>query len=280
MYKFIIAIACVLCVSSAVFGQTRFNNHNPHLQQQHLDFNDVLIQQKRVEFDAEYFLGLDGYFTLVDELEFAKAQRLTQERLKKTEEEKQQDRAVINGLIEQNKKVQELNQKLLEQNQKIIDILLKGGITVKPDPVTPLPTPIEPIPEPVPEPAPTPIQPVEPELVEPEPVTPSEPDSTKASQLDNSVFALFTKSRGGCVNCHGNETQEGGLQLVGEESGKKWLLNASLADRVIIYDRVANIDLKKRGLKTMPVGGPLFTTEEVNTVRLWMNERAQQEKKR
>jgi len=168
----------------------------------------VDVIQKTVEFDAEYFLGLQGYYDVVNELQ---------------EREYTKDKDIIRKQSDQiDKLIQLLEQSLRE----------KTGEVTKPTPQ----------PEPQPE----------------------------VSDLNKRVFDIFTKS---CVDCHGDKSPKKGLQLVGQDpDGTKWLSDLSLAKRVLVYDHTAGIDLKSRGKKLMPLGGPALLDAEVETLRLWMIE--------
>lgn len=207
----------------------------------------VDVLQKRVEFDAEYFLGYDGYYDVVNELqaqEYAKDKDII---LKQTE---QVDKLI--GLLEQ----------VLKDKQS------------NPAPADPAPKPEEkPKPKSKPDkPAPKPEQPPE-----PKPVDPGLEPKVGDLELNSKVYRIFSES---CASCHGPTSAKAGLQLVGQdEDGTKWLSNSTLENRVLVYDHTAGIKLKERGKKLMPLGGPALPDEEVETLRLWMIAKAEEIKK-
>lgn len=183
---------------------------------------DVNVLQKRVEFDSQYFLGLEGYYDVGNQLQ--------QQRI-------EQDRDVIS------KQSQQLD-RLLGLLEEIVKQKREGSPTKQKVPTVDLPdTNVE--------------------------VGPSPNESSK---IDISVYKIFKES---CFACHGTNSPKAGLQLVGDG----WLTDLSLEDRVLAYDHVAGINLKNRGKKLMPLGGPPLSDEDVELVRLWMIDKAEKIKR-
>ncbi len=194
-----------------------------------VDHVDVL--QKRVEFDAEYFLGYNGYYDVVEEL---RAQEYVR------------DKDILLKQTEQVDKLISLLEQVLKQQTSTSD-KDKNDKTEK----------------------------------QPKADKPKENDDNKTAKnipLNNKVFKIFKEQ---CASCHSNSSKKAGLQLVGkDDDGTEWLADLPLEYRVITYDLVAGINLKERGKKLMPLGGPALSDEEVETIRLWMIAKAEELKKK
>lgn len=253
MFKNIVAIviAFIFTISPALTwadGYGSFNNGhvvNRHqdkfLVQNQFDFNDVIVQQKVVEFDSDYFLGVNGYYDVVNQLQY---------------EDQYQDQQLLQQKEAQIDRLIRLVEELVRDRQG------SGPITQpEPQPV-PQPQP-QPEPQPWPEPAPQP---------QPEPTVPSPAADTN---LDKAVFEIFTAN---CRNCHGPDSAKAGLQLVGQdEDGTYWLNDLPLWDRVDVHDRVNGVNLRERGLKRMPIG-EILPDDEVEIIRLWVVQKAKEQK--
>lgn len=258
-------------IGSAYNGQNynqQFHDHNKKqfLIKNEFDFNDVIVKQKQVEFDASYFLGLKGYYDVVNQLQYEDAYNDRQLLLQKDQQLEQ----VIGALTELVKQRSDKDPEVAELI-KLVNLLIQER-QGSPPVVVPTPTP-QPQPQPEPTPTPEPTPQPQPQPI-PEPVPAPEPTQPPTeSELDKAVFKIFIES---CKNCHGPASAKAGLQLIGQDDdGTNWLNDLSLEDRVKTYDRVAGIKLKERGLKLMPLGGPALPDDQVETLRLWMVQKAE-----
>jgi len=218
--KFIFALVLCLFVGTAS-GSNYYNNsyHN----------NDVVVLQKQVLFDSRYFLGVNGYYQVGQDI---------------------QQKAQQSKYDELNSRISNLegkSQLLEKQNQTLLQKIGPGPIA------PPQPTP-EPTPTPTPDPTPTP------------PTSENPPDQPiyTPTQLDKQVYQIFNTK---CITCHGADAKAG-LQLVKDGS----LLKPDLSDMVEIYDRVNGVDL--HGKARMPKGKPPLPTSDVNIIKAWMVEEA------
>lgn len=90
--------------------------------------------------------------------------------------------------------------------------------------------------------------------------------------LDEKVLALFKSNK--CDTCHG-EKATAGIQLV--KDGQ--LTDVMLAERVLIHNVTYGVGLEEQGKKLMPLNGEPLSDDDVETLRLWMLEKAEGERK-
>jgi mono/diheme cytochrome c family protein len=176
---------------------------------------DYVIRQKRVEFDSDYYLGVNGYYQVP---------RVIKEQ-----------------------KDNELQYKILEVLEKINAKLEENSVEVPTEPVKPS-TPTE----------------------------PETPDIEEVSNLDSQVYKIFKEN---CASCHIGDKAPKGIKLIGEENGQKFLYDLPLADRFMVWFTTRGVNLDKTGHKRMPVGGSALSDEDVNTLELWMHNKAVEELK-
>jgi cytochrome c553 len=98
---------------------------------------------------------------------------------------------------------------------------------------------------------------------------PAEPESTPSqyTELDKKVYAIF---RADCSSCHGTNPVNNSLSLINKDG----LPELTLASRNRIHDRVNNVGLAERGLAKMPKGNKTLGDEDVEAIRLWVQELA------
>ena len=232
----LMAILLLFPATSYAGGICRQNICAPRIQQ----FNTVEqfnVLQKNVEFDADYFVGYDGYYDTVNEL---------------NAREYSTDKDILLQKDEQLNRIIGLLETLINQ---------KTGGTA-----------------PLPIPAPQPSDPPEniPDWTEVDP--PADDDGWEKPEepaigdegLNVLTYNIFKNS---CAKCHSEDNPEGGLSLVG---GEGELMNLSLAQRVLVYDHTAGIDLARRQKKLMPLGKSPLSDADVETLRLWMIDKAEQ----
>ena len=92
------------------------------------------------------------------------------------------------------------------------------------------------------------------------------------TEVDANVAKIFKDS---CVACHGNESS---FALFGDDEKGEYLRNLPLATRTEIYNRVLGADLDIQEKARMPKGAPPLSDEEVSSLRLWMIQKANQER--
>jgi hypothetical protein len=220
------------------------------VRQQHNNVEQVIVEQRQVVFDDRYFHGDDGYYSV--------ANNIRQERYGEQANQKQK---ITDDKITE---IQKENAELKGKIDTLIG-LLKG-----------LPTTPTPPPQPIP--APTPVVPTNPPPVNPTPtppVTPNPPGNPPAAtQLDSGVFAIFNAK---CAKCHNQQNAKGNLQLV--DTTTNGLFYQDIFNRVEIYDRTNGVGLSARNKTKMPMGGVL-TDSEVETIRLWMIEESDRNRKK
>lgn len=184
--------------------------------------DNYIIKQKLVEFDNDYYQGVNGYYSTARSLR-------TREDVRKEQEN------------------EEIQLQILETLQRIESKLSTGDTPELPEvPQTPD------VPE---EPVPT--------------------ESPDVSDLNLKVFNIFKKN---CANCHNDTKSSKELALVGEENGEEFLYDLPLSDRVLIHHVTNNVNLDKTGHKLMPIGGPPLDNDSVETLRLWVVDKAKGEK--
>jgi hypothetical protein len=101
-------------------------------------------------------------------------------------------------------------------------------------------------------------------------------DPNIPSDLDQKVYNIFVDK---CSQCHSEGgTGGGGFELLGkdETTGNPVLYDLPLQERVLIYDLTADIALRERGKNRMPKGSPRLDEDSIETLRLWMIDKAEQ----
>jgi mono/diheme cytochrome c family protein len=94
------------------------------------------------------------------------------------------------------------------------------------------------------------------------------------SDLERQVFNIFKES---CVKCHSETTANGGLVLV--DNGVLTDIPAFVG--VLIHHRTNGINLNvAEGEARMPKGSVPLDTEKVETIRLWVVEKAKKDKEK
>lgn len=103
--------------------------------------------------------------------------------------------------------------------------------------------------------------------VQPPPI----PDVPQVSPLEAKVLKIYTEK---CAKCHADENDDGGLTLL--KDGKLVIHEDSkeeLAIRTNVFLRT-DAGLLQEGETRMPKGSPPLPDEDVNTLKLWMREKA------
>ena len=261
----------------------RFNNYNSTDRFRFDRFNRINIvdnfnvAQKNVEFDVDYFLGLNGYFSVPYQLDAQYGYRDQLVELKKQDGMDNMLRLLEQMMVMQLQQSQQAVQKAQECDpcnkcgKKACDCdnscHCKGECACGDQKKN--------------EPEPTPEPPVDdgnglvpdPPKEEPEKSTNKLPILNHNGDLDQAVANIFINS---CMDCHGTVGPRKGLTLIKEdENGQKFLKNLDLATRALVYDTVADINLKARGKKLMPLGGPKLPEAEIEILRLWMMAKAE-----
>lgn len=159
---------------------------------------------------------------------------------------------VADQLRFENQRVQQVQQnKTIEKQQEQIDKLLKI--------VNELVKKKSEEPKPVAPPNDTPV------INPPSPVVGS-------NALDLKVFRIFKTN---CASCHTGDSARKGFKLIGKAGSNEYLFNLSLQDRVIVHDVVSGKNLRERGKKLMPLGGPKLSDSDIEILRLWMVKEAE-----
>jgi len=97
------------------------------------------------------------------------------------------------------------------------------------------------------------------------------PDVPQVSPLEAKVLKIYTEK---CAKCHADENDDGGLTLL--KDGKLVIHEDSkeeLAIRTNVFLRT-DAGLLQEGETRMPKGSPPLPDEDVNTLKLWMREKA------
>lgn len=203
----------------------------------------VVVPRKQISIRSDLYLGQDGYYSMQN----LQAQRRMQEQMQKSQEQYDDK---LNTLIDQQKQITNLLGKVVE--------LLGGEKPSTPE-------------EPPTDNDPGPVNPPEggDDIPEPNPgANPNQP-----TDLDRKVFDIVKTN---CARCHTGEDSRGGFKILERVDGTALLLDLFVEERVLIYDSVANINLKNRGKKLMPLGGQMLPEDDIETLRLWMVEAAEE----
>ena len=227
LFKIAISVGVLLVLPLVLYGDeiivTREFGSN---------INDHEVFIKRVQFDSDYFLGIDGYYSVAPKVI-----------------ERSEQRSKIESIIQliKEEKNPEVKKSLGDVLKKLIDCIVKESIPNnygKHD---------------------EPSVPDNPD----EGQKPDNPNPDGPSQLDVKVFDLFVKR---CAKCHHDDKNGITLVKDKNGDGQyDTLVLHDLSDRVEIYDRVFGVDLDRRGKARMPKGKPL-SNEEVKLLYLWLVE--------
>lgn len=255
--KLIITMICGFAINNTaiIAGDCGIiSHHNQHCVIQQPTINTIItpvkktvvVEQHKVEFDANYFLGINGYYDVVNNLR--QNEQLADRNIIERQQD-QQDKLI--GVLESISRNQETALKQQELILQTISAVANGKQL--PKFATP---PIE--------------QPGIPQDQKPEQKPKPQPEqpSTPNNGLDQKVFSIFKKN---CSDCHGYNKADAGLQLVGkEENGEEWLADLTLPERTLVHYRTAGIGLKAHGDKLMPLNGTPLQDSDIETLRQWV----------
>ena len=239
-------------------GHYGYNNNvikDRHIQNDQFNINNKLnvvdnvdVLQKRVEFDANYFLGVDGYFSVANGLYGQYQNNQSQEVF--VRQSQQIDQLI--GLLQQVLKGQNVQipngNGHTNGNGHNGNGAANGHTNGNGKSEVPVPN----IPN----------------------------NGVGTTNLSDELnFAVFNIFQDNCASCHGADSPRAGFQVIAEDKeGNDGLVDLSLAQRINVFDLVAGINLQERGKKLMPLGGPPLPDEEVEILRLWAVAKAEQEK--
>lgn len=226
--KFLLSTAILLSMVSSVFAGNHFFSNNVAVK------NQVIVDQKIVEFDARYFLGQPGYYTTLNQIK---------------EERAEEDANSIKAE----------NQALRAQ----IELLIKLCNGNKPDP-----KPVEPTTPPV-----TPSEPTTPDEPTTG-GDGDNGGGYYVTELDEKAYAIFKNKCAQCHSEKASKGDWGnGSPVVLYKKDTDTLVLQPIENRALIHEVVRRVGLDDKGLSAMPPGGPL-PDEDVEVLYQWMQEEA------
>lgn len=104
-----------------------------------------------------------------------------------------------------------------------------------------------------------------------QPLPKPEDNTPPKSVLEEKVLKIYTEK---CAKCHADENDDGGLTLL---KGGKLVINENDKEELAIRTNVflrTDAGLLQEGETRMPKGSPPLSDEDVNTLKLWMREKA------
>lgn len=201
----------------------------------HYNYNNIaVVKQKIVEFDDRTYLGLDGYYSVGEQIrEKARIEKIAE------------DIELRTSLKEVAKALQDQNKLSKEGNLKL-ELLLKVLAGEK-----------------VPDPATKPVQPEQPEE-NPKDESKEEVETTdrdKATEIDTKVYEIVKRD---CASCHGKNSES--IVLIKDDVLQK----PSLLGLIEIVKRVRGDNL--HGAARMPKGKAALSDADVKILEDWMFE--------
>lgn len=104
-----------------------------------------------------------------------------------------------------------------------------------------------------------------------QPLPKPEDNTPPKSVLEEKVLKIYTEK---CAKCHADENDDGGLTLL---KGGKLVIHENDKEELAIRTNVflrTDAGLLQEGETRMPKGSPPLSDEDVNTLKLWMREKA------